>query len=99
MHDPDSAAVADRQHAACRTAGLQLTRLDGEHQPLLVVDLHIKDVHVGNIEDRICPGAPARTRATHKVRHRRVLRNSVAWSLLILKDPASSLLDQHAYPR
>jgi hypothetical protein len=30
--------------------------------------------------------------------HRRVLRNSVAWSLLILKDPASSLLDQHAAP-
>jgi hypothetical protein len=56
MQDPDSAAVADRQHAACRTGGLQLTRLYGEHQPLLVVDLHIKDVHAGNIEDRIGPG-------------------------------------------
>ena len=33
-----------------------LTRLDGQHQPLLVVDLHINDVHVGNIEDGIGPG-------------------------------------------
>jgi hypothetical protein len=56
-------------------------------------------VHANNIEDRIRPGTPARTRAAHRVRHRRVLRNSVAWSLLILKDPASSLLDQHADPR
>jgi hypothetical protein len=30
------------------------------------------------------------------LRHRRVLRNSVAWSLPILKGPTSSLLDQHA---
>jgi hypothetical protein len=35
--------------------------LDAEHQPLLVVVLHIDDVHVGNIEDGIGPGAPART--------------------------------------
>jgi hypothetical protein len=48
-----------------------LTRLDGQHQPLLVVDLHINDVHVGNIEDGIGPGAPTRTRTTHRVRHRR----------------------------
>jgi hypothetical protein len=57
MQDPDSAAVADRQHAACRAGGLQLTRLDSQHQPLPVINLHIKDVHVGNIEDRIGPGA------------------------------------------
>jgi hypothetical protein len=53
MQDPGSAAVADRHHPACRAGGLELTRLDGEHQPLLVVDLNIEHVHVGNIEDRI----------------------------------------------
>jgi hypothetical protein len=36
-----------------------------------VVHLHIEDVHVGNIEDRIGPGAPARTRTTHRVKDRR----------------------------
>jgi hypothetical protein len=71
VQHPDSTAMADREYATGRAGGLRLTRLDGEHQPLLVVDLHIKDVHVGNIEDGICPGAPARTRTTHRVRHRR----------------------------
>jgi hypothetical protein len=32
------------------------------------------------------------------VRHRRVLRTSVAWSLPILKGPTPSFLDQHAHP-
>ena len=63
--------------------------LHRKHQPLPVIDCHVEDMHVGNIEDRIGPGAPARTRATHRVRHRRVLRESVAWSLLILKGPTS----------
>jgi hypothetical protein len=47
----------------------------GSWPTLLVVDLHIKDVHAGNIEDRIGPGAPARTRTTHRVRHRRGFRS------------------------
>jgi hypothetical protein len=38
---------------------------------LLVVDLNIEDMHVGNIEDGIGPGAPTRTRTAHRVRHRR----------------------------
>jgi hypothetical protein len=63
--------MADREHATGRAGGLHLTRLDGEHQPLLVVDLNIEDVHVGNIEDGIGPGAPTRTRTTLRVRHRR----------------------------
>ena len=41
----------------------------------------------GNIEDRIGSGTPARTRATHRVRHRRGLRRTGAWSPLILKAP------------
>jgi hypothetical protein len=63
--------MADRQHATGRTCGLHVTRLDGQHQPLLVVNLNTEDVHVGNVQDRIGPGAPARTRTTHRVRHRR----------------------------
>jgi hypothetical protein len=34
----------------------------------------------------------------HRVRHRRVLQQSVAWSLLIQKSPTSLRLDQHANP-
>jgi hypothetical protein len=60
MQHPDSAAVADRQHSICWTAGLKLTGLDSQHQPLVVVDLHIEDVHVRNTQDGIGPGAPAR---------------------------------------
>jgi hypothetical protein len=63
--------MADRQYATARTGGLQLTRLDGQHQPLPVIDLHINNVHVGNIEYGISSGAPTRTRTTHRVRHRR----------------------------
>lgn len=59
MQDPDSAARGRPPTPQPRAAGLQLTELDGQHQPLLVVDLHIEDVHVGNIEDGIGPGAPA----------------------------------------
>ena len=99
VQHPDPTAVTDRYHTAARTGRLQLARLHRQHQPLQIVDLDVEDVHANNIEDRISPGTPARTRAAHRVRHRRVLRNSVAWSLLILKDPASSLLDQHADPR
>jgi hypothetical protein len=37
---------------------------------LVIID-HLEDVEVGNIEDRIGSGAPARTRTTHTVGHRR----------------------------
>ena len=47
--------MADRKHATAGAGGLLLSRLDGEHQPLPVVDLHIKDMHVGDIEDGISP--------------------------------------------
>jgi hypothetical protein len=74
---------------------LKLIRLDSQHQPLLVVDLDFKHMHAGNIEHRIGPGAPAHTRTTHTVGHRRGLRQG-AWSLLILKAPTPSTHDQHA---
>ena len=71
MQYPEPPAVANCHHPTCRACGFQLTRLDCEHQPLLVVNLDIEDVHVGNIEDGIGPGAPTHTRITHRVRHRR----------------------------
>ena len=83
VQHPDSAAVAERDHPTGRAGGLQPTRLDGEHQPLLVVHLHIKDVHAVNIEDCISPGAPARTRTTHRVRHRR----GFLFECLVASDP------------
>ena len=75
--------MADRHDPTCRACGLRLTRLDGDHQPLLVVDLNIEDVHVGNIEDGIGSGAPTRTRTTHRVRHRRGFRSEC----LVASDP------------
>jgi hypothetical protein len=98
VQDPDAAAVADRHHAATWAGRLQLTRLDRQHQTLLVADLHVEHVHAGNIKDRIGPGAPARTPATHRVRHRRGFRSG-AWSPPILKAPTPSPPDQHAHPR
>jgi hypothetical protein len=60
MQPPEPTAVTSSQHATRRASRLQLTRLDRQHQTLLIIDLHIKDVHVGNVEDCIGPGAPAR---------------------------------------
>jgi hypothetical protein len=59
MQHPDAATAGHREHPARRAGSLQLTRLDRQHQPLLTIDLHLEDVHVGNIEDRISLGAPA----------------------------------------
>jgi hypothetical protein len=42
MQDPDLAAMADREHPTCKAGGLQLTRLDTEHQPLMVITLHVR---------------------------------------------------------
>jgi hypothetical protein len=70
---PDPAAVPDSHHPARRAARLHLTRLDRQHQTLLSIDLDVEHVHLGDIEDRIGPGAPARTRTTHRVVHRRGL--------------------------
>ena len=95
VQHPAAAAMTDRNHPAPGAAVLDLIGLDRHHQPLLLVDSDIEDVHAGNIEHRIGPGAPAHTRATHTVGHRRGLRRE-AWSLLILKAPTPSTRDQHA---
>jgi hypothetical protein len=50
---------------------------------LLVVDLDIEDMHVGNIKDGIGSSAPTRTRTTHRVRHRRGFRSEC----LVASDP------------
>ena len=69
-----AAAMSDREHPAPRTAVLKPIRLDGQHEPLLIIELNFGHVHAWNVEHRIGPGAPARTRATHTVGHRRGLR-------------------------
>jgi hypothetical protein len=94
MQPPEPPAVASREHPTPRTGRLQLTRLDRQHQTLLIIDLNVEDMHVGNIEDCIGPDAPARTRTTHRVRHRRGFL-SEAWSPLILKVPTPLPRDQH----
>jgi hypothetical protein len=49
--------VANRHYATCRAVGLQLTRLDGQHQSMLIIDLHIHDMHVWIIDDGVGLGA------------------------------------------
>jgi hypothetical protein len=71
MQLPVPTAVAGRHNPTSRAGCVQPTRLHREHQPLLIVDLHIEEVHVGNIEDGIGPGTPTRIRTTHRVKHRR----------------------------
>ena len=97
VQQPGPPAVPDREHPARWTAVLELAGLDGQHQPSSVVDLHVENVHAGNIEDRIGPGAPARTGTTHKVGHRRGFRSD-AWSHPILEAPTPPAPDQHARP-
>src|SRR5215207_2054121 len=98
MQHPGTAAVAGRNHPAQRAAGFDLIRLHRYDQPAVTIIFNIEHVHAGNTKDRIGSGAPARTRATHRVDHRRVLRGTGAWSPLILKVPTPLLGHQHAQP-
>jgi hypothetical protein len=82
VQHPGLAAVAGRDHPTRRAAGLDLIRFHCQYQPAAVIFVHIEHMHAGNIENRIGSGAPARTRATHRVGHRRVLRGKEAWMLL-----------------
>ena len=80
------ATLGSGGHVRPRAPRTQLKpiRLDRQHEPLLIIDLNFGHVHAWNVEHRIGPGAPARTRATHTVGHRRGVRQ-IAWSHLILK--------------
>src|SRR5215213_10762655 len=71
----NSAAVANREHTAAGATLLDLVGLHGEHQPVLLVDRDGEDVHPGNVEHSVGPGAPARARTTHRVVHRRGFRS------------------------
>ena len=57
-----AAAMSDREHPAPWTAVLNPIRLDGQHEPLLIIELNFGHVHAWNVEHRIGPGAPARPR-------------------------------------
>jgi hypothetical protein len=94
-----AAAVAGRNHPARRAAGFDLIRLHRHDQPAVTIIPNVEHVHARNIKDRIGSGAPAHTRATHRVGHRRVLRGTGAWSPLILKVPTPLLGHQHAASR
>ena len=74
MQGAAPATMPNSKHPAPGTAVLKLIRLNSQHQPLLVVDLNVDDVHAGNVEHRIGSGAPARTQTTHRVGHRRGFR-------------------------
>ena len=93
VHEMDPAAVADRQHSTGWAAVLEAVGLNRQHEPLPVINLHVQDVHVGNVEHRVGTRTPAR--ATHRVRHRWGLRQR-AWSPLILKAPTPSPRQRHA---
>jgi hypothetical protein len=95
MQHSAAAAMSNREHPAPRAALLKPIRLHRQHEPLLIIKLNFGHVHAWNVEYRIGPGTPGRTRATHTVGHRRGLRQ-IAWSHLILKVPAPSAHDQHA---
>ena len=62
------------KHPAPGTAMLELIGLHRQHKPLLVVDLNLDYVNARNVEHHIGPGAPAHTRTTHTVDHRRGFR-------------------------
>jgi hypothetical protein len=53
MQPAELPAVASREHPTPRTGRLQPTQLDRQHQTLLIIDLHVENMHVGNIEDCI----------------------------------------------
>jgi hypothetical protein len=93
-----TATMTDRSTPAAGTALLQLIGLDGQHEPLLIIDLNFGHMHAWNVEHRIGSGAPAHTRTTHTVGRRRGLRQT-AWSLLILKASTPSPHDQTRQPR
>jgi len=75
------ATVAGRHHPARRAAGLDLIRLRRHDQSVVRITFNVEHVQTGNIKDRIGSGTPARTSATHRVGHRRGLRQT-AWMLL-----------------
>lgn len=58
----DPAAVPDRDDPTRRAAADVDVRLHSDHQPCIIATLHVKNVHAGEVEKGVGPGAPPRAR-------------------------------------
>ena len=86
----DSAAVADRDHPAVRTASEDVVGLDLEQHAAVLAGGHIEDVHALDTEQFISPRTPPAKRrrrpaGTRRVRQRQGLSGEAAWSPPIVK--------------
>ena len=104
----DSAAVADRDHPAVRTASEDVVGLDLEQHAAVLAGGHIEDVRALDTEQFISPRTPpvkrrGRPAGTRRVRQRQGLSGEGAWSPPIVKALTPSQLadtpSKHAQSR